>query len=72
MKGTHWGKATIGLQAAVPKRPHTFNIKKVNGRHSLTELRVICVLAREWGKLIRRSRGLIPIRRNRLWKVENL
>jgi len=29
MKGTYWGKGTIGLQAAVPKRPHrrplTFN-----------------------------------------------
>jgi hypothetical protein len=23
MRGTHWGKGTIGLQAAVPKRPHT-------------------------------------------------
>jgi len=22
MKGTHWGKGTIVLQAAVPKRPH--------------------------------------------------
>ena len=24
MRGTHWGKGTIGLQAAVPKRPHTW------------------------------------------------
>jgi len=23
MGGIHWGKGTIGLQAAVPKRPHT-------------------------------------------------
>jgi len=23
MRGTHWGKGTIGLQAAVPKRLHT-------------------------------------------------
>ena len=23
MRGTHWGKGTIGLQAAVPKRSHT-------------------------------------------------
>ena len=23
MRGTHWGKGTIGVQAAVPKRPHT-------------------------------------------------
>ena len=23
MRATHWGKGVIGLQAAVPKRPHT-------------------------------------------------
>ena len=23
MRGTHWGKGTIGLQTAVQKRPHT-------------------------------------------------
>ena len=23
MKGTYWGKGTIGLQSAVPKKPHT-------------------------------------------------
>ena len=23
MRGTHWGKGAIGLQAAGPKRPHT-------------------------------------------------
>jgi len=22
MRGTHWGKGTLGLQAAVPKRPY--------------------------------------------------
>ena len=24
--GTHWGKGTIGLQAAVPKKPHTLTL----------------------------------------------
>jgi hypothetical protein len=33
MRGTHWGKGTIGLQAAVPKKPHrrplTFNMVNI-------------------------------------------
>ena len=44
MRGTHWGgKGTIGLQAAVPKWPHTrpltltFNFKRVTKFHTHTK-----------------------------------
>jgi len=39
------------------------------GRHSLTELRVICSVATGWGKQYHQPRGFIPIRRNQSQKV---
>ena len=42
----------------------------LNERHSLTELREICTVAGEMGRLIGQLCGFIPIRRNQSQKVE--
>jgi len=39
MRGTHWGKGTIGLQAAVPKRPHTRPLTFFNFKYNITNVK---------------------------------
>jgi len=44
----------------------------LSGRHSLTELRVICAIAGQWGKLTHQQCGLIFIYQNQSRKIKRV